>query len=66
MLIVNGKPLELKPMPQTVRQLLERLQIAHRRLVVEKNKQIVDADSYDSEPLKPGDRIEIVHFVGGG
>lgn len=66
MLVVNGKPLDLKPMPETVHELLEQLKLSHRRLIVEKNKKIVNSSHYDTEPLSSGDRIEIVHFVGGG
>ncbi len=66
MLIVNGKPLNLEPMPQTVQQLLDQLNVSHRRLIVERNEEIVDAHRYENERLSPGDRIEIVHFVGGG
>lgn len=66
MLIVNGKPMHFRSQPQTVQQLLEHLRIEDRRLIVEKNKQIVDSSRHQEEPLEAGDRIEIVHFVGGG
>src|SRR5690606_29379316 len=39
MLIVNGKPLNLEPMPQTVQQLLDQLNVSHRRLIVERNEE---------------------------
>lgn len=66
MLIVNGKPMDLQPMPETVQALLEHLQIENRRLIVEKNRQVVDPSRHGEERLAAGDRIEIVHFVGGG
>lgn len=66
MLVVNGKRLDLEPMPKTVRSLLEHLKLNHRLLIVEKNKQIVDPARYETARLSAGDRIEIVHFVGGG
>lgn len=66
MLVVNGKELDLEPMPQTVQELLDQLRLQDRRLVVEKNKEIVDPERYEEERVARGDRIEIVHFVGGG
>lgn len=66
MLVVNGKTLDLEPMPETVQALLDHLKLYNRRLIVEKNKEIVDPSRYDAERLVSGDRIEIVHFVGGG
>lgn len=66
MLVVNGKELDLEPMPKTVQELLDQLRLQDRRLVVEKNKEIVNPERYVEERVASGDRIEIVHFVGGG
>lgn len=46
--------------------LLEQLQIRPARVVVERNRDIVSRDSYNSTMLAEGDTLEIVHFVGGG
>lgn len=37
-----------------------------RKVAVERNLQIVPRSTYGSTPLNDGDRIEIVHFIGGG
>ena len=37
-----------------------------RKVAVERNLQIVPRSTYGSTPLNEGDRIEIVHFIGGG
>jgi thiamine biosynthesis protein ThiS len=37
-----------------------------RKVAVERNLQIVPRSTYGSTPLADGDRIEIVHFIGGG
>lgn len=66
MLIVNGKPLELNPIPSTVEELIEHLGLGDRRVMVEKNAEILDPEQHSTEQLTNGDRIEIVHFVGGG
>lgn len=46
--------------------LLEQLQIRPARVVVERNRDIVSRDAYNSTMLAEGDTLEIVHFVGGG
>lgn len=50
----------------SVATLLEQLQIRPARVVVERNREIVPRDSYNSVLLAEGDTLEIVHFVGGG
>jgi thiamine biosynthesis protein ThiS len=37
-----------------------------RKVAVERNLAIVPRSAYGSTPLADGDRIEIVHFIGGG
>ena len=46
--------------------LLEQLQIRPARVVVELNRNIVSRDAYGATMLVEGDKLEIVHFVGGG
>ncbi|HZO83049.1 MAG TPA: sulfur carrier protein ThiS [Candidatus Binataceae bacterium] len=46
--------------------LLERLKMRRGRIAVEINLAIVPRAEYDAVTLKPGDRVEIVNFVGGG
>ena len=36
------------------------------RVAVELNREIVSRDQWPTTQLKDGDRLEIVHFVGGG
>jgi sulfur carrier protein len=64
-LIVNGETKDVTA-GLTLAGLLEELQIRQMRVVVERNRNIVARDSYDSTRLAEGDTIEIVHFVGGG
>jgi sulfur carrier protein len=64
-LMVNGKPMELAD-GTTAAGLLERLQVHPERVVVEVNLAIVKRGQLPSTALKPGDQVEIVHFVGGG
>lgn len=64
-LIVNGEPYEL-PEPATIAALLARLGIVAARVAVEVNEAVVPRGTYDAHRLAVGDRVEIVHFVGGG
>ena len=62
---VNGQSREL-PEDCTVSQLLETLQIAPERVVVEVNLTILKRAELGQTVLKEGDQAEIVQFVGGG
>jgi sulfur carrier protein len=61
---VNGQPRDL-PDGQTVATLLADLNLNPANVAVELNRRILRTERYDT-PLKPGDVIEVVTFVGGG
>jgi sulfur carrier protein len=50
----------------TLAALIESLNMKSDRVAVELNREIVPRDRWPDTPLKDGDRLEIVHFVGGG
>ena len=62
---VNGKDREVGD-GQTVAGLLEDLELDGRLVVVELNRQIIRRTEIEHVALRDGDRVEIVHFVGGG
>lgn len=62
---LNGEPLEL-PEGTSVADLIERLQLAGRRVAVERNLDIVSRSEYAVTLLADGDRLEVVHAIGGG
>lgn len=62
---LNGEPLEL-PEGASVADLIERLQLAGRRVAVERNLDIVPRSEYAATVLAEGDRLEVVHAIGGG
>lgn len=62
---VNGEPRELEE-GTTVGGLVRRLDLAPERLAVELNREVVRRPLWDATALSDGDKIEIVHFVGGG
>jgi thiamine biosynthesis protein ThiS len=64
-LIVNGEERRLDGVAN-VADLVRALDLDPRKLAVELNLEIVPKSRYDAQPLKDGDRLEIVQFVGGG
>jgi thiamine biosynthesis protein ThiS len=50
----------------TLAALIESLSMKPDRVAVELNRDIVPRDRWPETQLKDGDRLEIVHFVGGG
>jgi thiazole synthase len=50
----------------SLRGLLESLGLDPAKIAVERNLQIVPRSTYDQVALAQGDRLEIVHFIGGG
>lgn len=50
----------------TAAQLVEQLQLGGQRIAMEVNMEIVPRSRYASHQLSAGDRIEIVHAIGGG
>lgn len=64
-LTVNGNP---QPLSEglTVAALLEALRLADRRVAVELNGEIVPRSQAGGTWLNDGDRVEIVHAIGGG
>jgi thiamine biosynthesis protein ThiS len=51
---------------ETVEALVRELALDVRKVAVERNLEIVPRSLYAQTPIGPGDRIEIVHFIGGG
>ncbi len=60
-----ANPLKL-PDGATVADLLVLLQLAGRRVAVELNLDIVPRSAHAEHRLQPGDRVEVVHAIGGG
>lgn len=54
------------PAQFTLAALVEALEMKPDRVAVELNRDIVPRDRWPQTTLKDGDRLEIVHFVGGG
>jgi thiazole synthase len=62
---LNGEPKSLAQ-PVTVSEMLKQLGLESGKVAVERNLEIVPKSAFTSTQLLDGDRIEIVHFIGGG
>ncbi len=51
---------------RNVRELIEELGLDKRGMAIELNLQVVPRSAYASTPIREGDRVEIIHMVGGG
>ena len=69
-LYINGEarpfPNEEVSTPMPLIALIESLGMKSDRVAVELNREIAPRDRWHEITLKDGDRLEIVHFVGGG
>jgi thiamine biosynthesis protein ThiS len=62
---INGDALEL-PAPISLTELINDLDLPATRIAVELNRTVVRRSDWSTTMLQDEDRIEIVHFVGGG
>ena len=62
---VNGQTRAAQP-GTTVIDLLRELGLDGGRVAIERNLEILPRQRWTDTPVQPGDRYEIVHFVGGG
>jgi len=62
---VNGKQMQIIP-KFTLKSLITKLKIPLNKIAIELNKKIIDKNRISKIRLKKGDKIEIVHFIGGG
>lgn len=64
-LTINGEPRTFQGVDH-VAGLVVALGLDGRKVAVERNLEIVPRSAYGRTRLTEGDRIEIVHFIGGG
>ena len=62
---VNGKQMQIIP-KFTLKSLITKLKMPLAKIAIELNKKIIDKNRNSKIRLKKGDKIEIVHFIGGG
>ena len=64
-IMINGEARELAD-GLTVAGMLHTLGIDTRKVAVERNLEIVPKSTFSSTVIEDGDRLEVVHFIGGG
>ena len=64
-LTINGEPRRFAQ-PMTCQQLLQQLELAGKRVALERNGEIVPRSRHEAEMVDDGDQLEIVVAVGGG
>ncbi len=64
-ILLNGEARDLDPGTR-IAGLLLREGLAERRVAVEVNGEIVSRGRHADQALQDGDRVEIVHALGGG
>ena len=64
-IVLNGEPRLLEP-GATLAALVASLDLGGRRMAVEVNEEVIPRSEYAGHVLGDGDRVEIVHAVGGG
>ena len=62
---LNGSPYEIN-IETNLNQLLNKLKIQKTKVAIEINGVIIEKNKYPKVILNKGDKVEIVHFIGGG
>tara|TARA_B100000989_G_scaffold238473_1_gene185399 strand:- start:5009 stop:5227 length:219 start_codon:yes stop_codon:yes gene_type:complete len=62
---VNGKQMQIIP-KYSLKSLIVKLKIPLNKVAIELNRKIIDKKRISKINLKKGDKVEIVHFIGGG
>tara|TARA_Y100000816_G_scaffold214976_1_gene160175 strand:+ start:234 stop:437 length:204 start_codon:yes stop_codon:yes gene_type:complete len=62
---LNGKKVVIKS-NYSILDLLKKYKLANKKVAVEHNGKIIPKANLNKKMLKNNDKIEIVHFIGGG
>ena len=64
-IFINGEARHLDGV-STLAGLLEALELPKQRVAIELNKRVIRKQDWDSTTVADNDKVEVVHFVGGG
>ena len=64
-IIVNDKQMSVNS-KYSIKSLIQKLKTPINKVAIELNREIVNKKKINKIYLKTGDKIEIVHFIGGG
>ncbi|MDB9744676.1 sulfur carrier protein ThiS [Pelagibacteraceae bacterium] len=62
---LNGKNISIKP-NLSILDLLKKYKLINKKIAIEHNGIIISKINYKKKYLKNDDKVEIVHFIGGG
>jgi len=62
---LNGKKISIKP-KATIYELLKKFNLNNKKVAIEHNGIIIPKSNYKKKYLKNNDKLEVVHFIGGG
>jgi sulfur carrier protein len=62
---LNGKKIAIRP-KATIYDLLKRFKLNNKKVAIEHNGIIIPEANYKKKYLKSNDKLEVVHFIGGG
>ncbi len=62
---LNGKKVDIKN-NYSILDLLKKYKLSSKKVAIELNGKIIQKVNYKKKYLKNNDKIEIVHFIGGG
>ena len=62
---INGKQMQVI-YKYSLKSLVAKLKLPLNKIAIELNKKIIDKKKISKIQLKNGDKVEIVHFIGGG
>jgi len=66
-MIVNGEKVNLSELKNPdIKSLLQLMNVTQERVAIEHNEMIIKKSEIENILLKEDDKIEIIHFVGGG
>lgn len=65
-LVINGEDYFDLPEPLTVAGLIAHLGLPDKKIAIERNLEVVPKSTFGDVALGEGDRLEIIHFIGGG
>ena len=64
-IFINGEARELDD-GLTVAAMLDALELPKQRVAIELNRRVIRKQEWETTPVADNDRVEVVHFVGGG
>jgi|TARA_B100000767_G_scaffold206795_1_gene193730 sulfur carrier protein len=62
---LNGKKIPIKS-KLTIYDLLKKFKLNNKKVAIEHNGIIIPKSNYKKKYLKSDDKLEVVHFIGGG